>query len=751
MITLDDEPVGSTVDLLRVTGFVDAYYFKSDETGYAIVKLKVENPTEEIRKYLRAKNCLAVKGVLGGLSIGDTIEVVGRKESHPAYGYSLVCDHYTIKDSTTRSGVIAYLQGTMKHIGPVIATRIVNHFGLDTLRVLDEEPKRLYEVDGVGKTRVGQIIKRWPETRALRNLCVFLSTIGVPTSCADKFLKAFGTKAVDRIKEDPYALSRYVDGFGFKKADAIAIKLGVPLVSSFRIRAACEHVLRECASQNGDCFVYQQDLTTRCMELLAEPSITPAIVEDVLRQSHKAELLVCVDTRVYLRHFYTAEQVAAANLASILKKPITFDAQECFCVAVQSASVELDPTQIEAIRNSLFSKVSIITGGPGTGKTEITRSLVAGYLHAGYSPGDAAGGLCLLAPTGRAAKRMSEVIGQPAYTIHRLLHARESSLAPPMKDVVVIVDEMSMTDLVTFSRLLSHCGDSVVLVLIGDIDQLPSVGAGSVLRDCLDCEHIPSTRLTTIHRQAAGSDIVTNAHRVNKGQVPALIRFGHGLGWPKTDMYAYTHENPDHLADMAVWCGTDLVRQWGMVPNADCQVLSPMYRNCLGVDALNTRLQQALNPNPAASFCRNLEHNLTWGVGDKLMQTANDYDLGLMNGDIVILQDIVFDHKGKATSIVVDFLGVSIDIPSAKFNKLTLAYACTIHKSQGGQYPVVVIVLHNQHYILLQRNLLYTAITRAKDRCILVGSEQAIRTAVQNNRVSKRNSWLTESIGYEFK
>jgi exodeoxyribonuclease V alpha subunit len=694
--------------------------------------------------HLNKKGQLTIVGSLGGLSIGDTIQVTGTVLKHPVFGDQLQVTGYKVTQSTCLAGLIAYMANCIDLIGPVLGKRIVNHFGVHTLEVMDQEPHRLKEVAGIGELRAESIIKEWPNTRALRQIHQFLSGIGVNPGLAEKFLKKYGQDAVAQISKDPYCLARDVDGYGFLKADEIAKKLGIQEMSPVRLRAAIFHVMTDLTTKMGDCFQYRTELLNATAAMLNNPSITADLVDSVLLETITCGFVAAEDNRVYLPKVKEAEDAVIDRLSRLMSHPFPSslsNTQAMFDHAKATSTVPLDDVQGSAVWQGLSSKVSIITGGPGTGKSSITRALVAGYDHA-HIP------VLLMAPTGKAAKRMNEIIGREAFTIHRYLFQRVMNSGDPViRNCVIIIDEMSMVDVALFAWLLSFCEPNVVLVIVGDADQLPSVGPGAVLRDLLLCPAIPSTRLTTIYRQAQGSDIIINAHRINEGQAPKLMLFGKRYGMPTTDMYAVVNEEPEFLANAAVYCATQFAQYKGFNPVTEVQLLAPMHKGVLGVQNLNVLLQRAINPSPADMFFRDKEHTVRWGVGDKLMQTVNNYDLDLINGDTGIIHEICWAEGRKhVKQMVLKVDDRMVEVPGNKFNDLILAYACTIHKFQGSQVPMLVMCLHTCHFTMLQRNLLYTGVTRAEKVAVLCCSERAVDMAVKNKRIANRNTWLKEKL-----
>jgi exodeoxyribonuclease V alpha subunit len=539
----------------------------------------------------------------------------------------------------------------------------------------------------------------------------------------------------------------------------------VPELSERRIRAACLFLVEQHADQRGDCFVYRTDLINETVEFLENPSIGPQEVDMIITRAAEADILVDDNGRIYQKRLYQQETELARMLSTMLSQPLPNElagpaVDKAIMSALGSVGMELHATQVEAIDRTLRSKISIITGGPGTGKTTITKAVVAGYQSAGVP-------ITLLAPTGSASRRMTKVIGVPASTVHRKLFALDKlrkknnlTLEEVQIHGVVIVDEGSMADLFIAHWIATYLAPDAVLVIVGDEDQLPSVGPGSILRDLIACGRVAVTKLTHIFRQAAGSDIIRHAHAINKGIVPPIARINreHVLarGWPQSDFVMMEVVDQDKQAKAAVWAATTLARSMGFDPKTDVQVLTPMRKGDAGVANLNKVLQEAINPNPPESIDR--PDGTHWGTGDRLMQLCNHYPgkddsnpYYLFNGEQGLLTSFVREEDAKRSveGINTNFDDDEILIERADFNELTLANAMTVHKSQGSEYAMVIIVLHTAHYVLLQRNLFYTGVTRGRKFVVLITHPDALSMAVHNNRISKRNTYLQERLNEE--
>jgi exodeoxyribonuclease V alpha subunit len=737
-----------------VKGSVHTITFKNDESGFAILRLQVDEEFAHASFVSRANRICTIKGPLNKITVGEKIQVWGIIKPNKKYGPSLEVERVIVSEPKELTEIAKYLHSNVHLIGKKFAADIVAKFGYETIQIIDETPDRLREVAGIGDKRLEEIKKIWQEQREFRKLLMFCTQIGLSGNVLTKIHKKYRERAVEKIKEDPYRLSRDIWGIGFKKADEVAKHLGIEETSTIRIRAALEFQIDQRASLHGDCFCYAPELLQQTVQFLDMPEhITPEVVKRVILESVQQGYLVAEGNRLYLPEISIAENNTARSLAAIAKSPLPSKLKgdglrALVDSAIKSVPFELAPSQRDAVARTLASKVSVITGGPGTGKTTITQCVVNAYLQAGMM-------VRLMAPTGRAAKRMSEVIGIGASTVHKVLFTLDKAVKEGMtvEEVtmhgVIVIDEWSMGDIKLMDWLLKYVGQDAILVIIGDKDQLPSVGPGAVLRDMIECNVIAVSHLTQIFRQAQGSNICVAAERVNNGHMPMMYLLGREHGIPKnTDIFTVIKEDATQQAKAAVWCATTLARSLGFDPAKDCQVLSPMHKGDSGVQALNGLLQQALNPTPVASVDRGL--GIRWGVGDKVMQTKNNYELGVLNGDIGIITDIAHDVDGKLSWLVVDFEGESVKYEEAEdWMDLQLSYACTVHKMQGSEFPMIILVLHTSAYMMLQRNLVYTGMTRGKKVVVLVVNPTALAMAVQNNKVSRRNTFLSEKIRLE--
>ena len=642
--------------------------------------------------------------------------------------------------------------GLIKGVGPVTATRIVQRFGADTLRVLDEEPRRLREALGVGPKRAKSIAQAWDEQKQIREVMLFLQSHGVTTGLAVKIYKAYGDDALQVVQENPYRMARDIWGVGFKTADKIARDLGLPSDAPSRVQAGVAYALSQLADE-GHVYAPEPDLVDEATKLLTVPSdlVTNAIEDLDAEEMVRRETLVYPtaaerrgavatplreERAVYLAPFYYGEIGVTNRMRGLVESATTrlapFRSVDWDALLVQvtrDSAIELSPEQREAVRAALTHKVTVLTGGPGTGKTVTVRTVI-GALEAMSCR------YALCAPTGRAAKRLAEATGRPAKTVHRLLEYSPQegfrrNEENPLPVDCLIVDEASMLDLLLTNNLLKAVDPSAHVLFVGDVDQLPSVGAGDVLRDVIASGRAAVVQLITIFRQAAGSGIIVNAHRINQGQFPILNEFD--------DFYFFSQENPQEAADLLV----DIVKRrvpqkFGLDPVDEIQVLAPMYRGACGVANLNERLQEALNPASPHKAERRLGGR-PFRVGDKVMQVRNNYLKEVYNGDIGRVAGI--DPVGQTLAVTIDNRPVVYDWGEA--DELVHAFAVSVHKSQGSEYPAVVIPVLTQHYLMLQRNLIYTAITRAKRLVVLVGTRRAIGISVRNNKVRERHSGLS--------
>jgi exodeoxyribonuclease V alpha subunit len=732
----------------QISGSVERITYYNEENGYTVLRLKPDSRGMLPFKYATGRDALiTVVGNLPEINPGEWLKLTGQWTTHARHGRQFQATMCEQSVPASVEGIKRYLgSGLIRGVGPVMAERIVNKFGDRALDVIELEPSRLREVLGIGPKRINGITMAWEQQRAIKDVMIFLQSHGVSTNLATKIYKKYGDDSLAIVQNTPYKLVRDIHGVGFKTADKIAQALGMAPDDPGRIEAGIAYTLNRMAEE-GHVYMPQEELEPEASEILG---VDTKKVRDIIDRLEVSDLIkretltyeagskaaaVREEKAVYLTPFYYSEIGATNRLQEIIEHPmsrlasIRFPASGDRRPATSSQShVELTPQQSEAILTAVKQKVTILTGGPGTGKTTTLRSLLDLLDQNGLT-------YALASPTGRAAKRLGEATGRQAKTIHRLLEFNPGegfgrNENNPIDAAMIIIDEASMLDLVLANNLLKAISPDSHLLLVGDVDQLPSVGAGDVLRDLIDSDVAAVIRLKTIFRQAAGSLIIRNAHRINRGLMPETPE-------KANDFFLFVKQEPDEAARLLV----DVVKnripnKFGFDPLDDVQVLSPMYSGATGVSNMNHLLQQALNPRG-----KQLERRLAgrdFRVGDKVMQTVNNYDKSIYNGDIgrVTSLDIVEQR------LSVNFDGVPVVYDFLEADELIHAFAISVHKSQGSEYPCIVMPVLTQHYLLLQRNLLYTAVTRAKELVVLVGTRRAIAIAVKNNRVAQRHTAL---------
>jgi len=729
-----------------VIGTVERITYYNEENGYTVAQFTPEGRTYTV----------TVVGSLLEVSAGECLRLHGEWASHPRYGRQFQVERYSTVLPATAAGIEKYLgSGLIKGIGPVTARRIVRHFKLDTLQVIEQDPGRLREVLGVGKHRAALIARAWEEQKAIQEVMLFLQSHNVSTSHAVKIYKAYGDASIDVVRNDPYRLAQEIQGIGFLTADKIARELGLAHDSPQRVQAGIAYTLSQMAD-DGHVYAPEGELVHESVQILEVP---PALVSEGIERlaaeqrvhtesirydqptdlpPEQAGPLLAEEKAVYLLPFYYGEIGVAGRLKAILneeKSRLAFYQKAALDRTLdhlaRHGGLALNAGQQKAVRTALTHKVAVLTGGPGTGKTTAVQTVIR-LLEAKHFR------YALAAPTGRAAKRLAEATGREAKTLHRLLEFKpQGGLAfqrheeNPLEADMVIVDEASMLDLLLTNHLLKAVHPESHLLLVGDADQLPSVGAGNVLRDIIDSGAAPVVHLDQIFRQAEGSLIIENAHRINRGENPRFLK-------TPTDFFLFPAEEAEPAADLIV----DLVqnripRRFGLDPMQDIQVLSPLHRGAAGVGELNRRLQAVLNP-PQANKAEVRRGPHLFRAGDRVMQIRNNYDKEVFNGDMGRI--VALDPVDQALAVRVDDRGVTYEF--SEVDELVHAYAVSVHKSQGSEYRAVVIPVLTQHYVMLQRNLLYTAVTRAKELVVLVGTRRAIAMAVRNNTVQDRHTAL---------
>jgi exodeoxyribonuclease V alpha subunit len=686
-----------------------------------------------------------VVGTLLGLPTGARLRLRGYYESNPRFGRQFRVQSYTELSPETLAGIRRYLgAGLVKGIGPEFASRIVERFGIRTLEILDAQPERIREVPGIGPSRAQAIQQAWAGQRRLREVMVFLQGYGVSPAFAARIYKRYGAAAIARVRENPFRLAADVWGIGFLSADRLATALGIARDSDARVQAGVRHVLDQ-ADGLGHVYLPRSRLVEEAAKLLeVEPRLVEAAVDSLGRAGDVAIESTPEGAAVFEVGLFRAEVAASAGLLRLLHSrgtPLRVDAGRAIARYQAEARIVLAPQQAEAVRRALHDPLLVITGGPGVGKTTIVRGIVNTLVRQGLT-------VALAAPTGRAAKRLQEATGQPAATLHRLLEWRPAdgvfgrNSSRPLPADLLVVDEASMIDIRLMADLLAALADGTRLVLVGDVDQLPSVGPGMVLRDVIASARVPTVRLTEIFRQAAASLIVTNAHRIHDGVEPELGA-PPAQGVDKRDFFFIEDDDPAHAAEtIRDLVATRLPRRYGFSPR-DIQVLTPMHRGELGATTLNHLLQDAITPGRAELR----SGGRVFRVGDRVMQIRNNYDRDVFNGDVgEVLRVAGGSGEAGESQAVVGFDEREVSYAADDLDELTLAYAATVHKSQGSEYPAVIVPVHTQHYVMLQRSLLYTAVTRGKQLVVLIGSRKALRIAVGNAEVAARYSRLADRL-----
>lgn len=712
----------------RVAGSVERVTYHSEETGFSVLRLKVRGK----------RDLVTVVGTAASPAPGEFMECVGSWQNDRTHGMQFKANRITPVAPTTLEGIERYLgSGLVKGLGPHYAKKLVRAFGDSVFDVIEQEPDRLLEVPGIGEKRVAMIKASWGDQKAVRDIMVFLQSHGVGTARAWRIYKIYGDEAIAKVSENPYRLSLDIESIGFQTADTIAVSLGIDRNSIIRAEAGIRHVLGT-LSLEGHCAVPEETLIAESSKLLGidVPIVTEALATEKAQGNVIAEAIEG-EACIFLTQLYQAEKNLALGLRRLRQGILpweAFDPHDILPWIERETSLELSPSQRSAVTMVLSSKVSIITGGPGVGKTTILRAILS-VLRREKVP------VALCAPTGRAAKRLTESTGLEAKTIHRLLEFDPKAFdfrrgrGNPLDVSFVVVDETSMVDVVLMQKLVAAVPDHAAIVFVGDIDQLPSVGPGAVLSDMIESEAIPTVRLTEIFRQAAESLIIVNAHRINQGQLPQAAE-GEGLA----DFYVVSATSADDLHGKLLQLVTERIpKRFGFHPVRDIQVLAPMNRGGIGTKALNSELQAALN---GAAEPRISRFGSVFAPGDKVIQMVNNYDKEVFNGDIGLVETVSADED----TLTVLYDRHLVEYAFGELDEISLAYATTIHKSQGSEYPAVVIPLAMQHYTLLERNLVYTAVTRGKKLVVIVAEPKALAMAVRNCRSKRRLTSLASRL-----
>ncbi|MEA2021877.1 MAG: ATP-dependent RecD-like DNA helicase [Candidatus Caldatribacteriota bacterium] len=706
-----------------IKGTVERIVFRNEENGYVVARISSNSHDE---------NLTTIVGNMASINIGENYELKGEWVNNTKYGQQFKFTDYILILPTSLLGLKRYLSsGLIKGVGPATAERIVNHFGNKTLEVLESDLQRLTEIEGIAEKRIEVIKKSWEEQKEIKRVMLFLQTYQITTGYAVKIFKTYGNTAIEKLKENPYRLIDDVMGIGFKIADKIAQKLGIKADSPERIEAGIKYILQELANQ-GHCYGVESEIIRFGSELLEADEL---LFEKALTHLNAGEEIIIESEKIWLPYYYYSELGVCKKIIELLKYPhqiINIDIKAKIKSLEKKYHISFAPEQKEVINQVLLNRVLVLTGGPGTGKTTTTLGLIELFKELKLS-------ITLAAPTGRAAKKISETTGREAKTIHRLLKYSPKNNKflknedNPVRTDVIIIDEVSMIDVLLMNQLLKAIVPGTFVILIGDVNQLPSVGPGNILKDIIESKVIPVVRLTTIFRQESRSLIIVNAHRVNEGKYPVL------KGEKERDFY-FIEEESSHVAAQEIvnLCTSRLPSNYKIDPVVDIQVLTPMYKGEIGANNLNYQLREALNPTGKQVKYKN---NI-FRVNDKIMQIKNNYDKEVFNGDIGVINKINLEDN----TLKVNFYERKVSYDFAELNELVLAYAITVHKSQGSEYKIVIIPVSTQHYLLLQRNLLYTGITRAKDMVILIGTKKALWIAIKNNKTFHRNTLLQERL-----
>lgn len=698
---------------------VERITYQNPENGYSVMRVKVKGYDELV----------TLVGNLLEVPAGSVLLCEGDWKVDKRYGSQFVAQTWEEVMPATLYGIEKYLgSGLVKGIGPKFAQLIVSRFGLDTIEIIETDIKRLYEVPGIGQKRVEKIAESWEKQKDIKNVMLFLQGYGVSTAYAAKIYRQYGKVSIDTVKTNPYKLADDIWGIGFKTADTIASKMGYEKNDLRRLKSGVTYTLSHMAEE-GNVYAEEEQLVKSAIELL---DADEAPVRQAISEMLQSEDLIADAEAIYMPPFYYAEVGTANRLNKLLDcvEGSLFNTIPDISVISKQTGIDYDEVQAEAIRKAVSSKVMVLTGGPGTGKTTTTQGIIAALKAMGLR-------ILLAAPTGRAAKRMSEATGMEAKTIHRLLEYNpkdgyKRNDDNPLEGDALIVDECSMIDLLLMNNLMKAIPAGMRLVFVGDIDQLPSVGAGNVLRDIIDSKRIPVIRLTRIFRQAQESRIVMSAHAINKGVFPDTSN------GKNTDFFFIQQEDPEQAVETIVKLVKERLPNAYKRPTSDIQVLTPMQRGVVGAANLNMALQTVLNPGQV-SLNRS---GYSFRQGDRVMQLRNNYDKEVFNGDLGYIERVDMEDR----TLFVCFDGRTVEYDVSELDELTLAYATTIHKSQGSEYPIVVMPVLMTHYVMLQRNLIYTGITRAKKICVLVGTKKALSFAIRNLSVLKRNTKLKERL-----
>ncbi len=717
----------------RLSGSIERVTFHSPESGFCVLRVKVRGQ----------RDLVTVVGSAASVTAGEYVDCDGSWVNDRQHGLQFKALALRVVPPSTLEGIEKYLgSGMVKGIGPHFARKLVRAFGERVFDVIEDHPDRLQELDGIGPKRRDRVTKAWAEQKVIREIMVFLQSHGVGTARAVRIFKTYGDAAIEKVRENPYRLALDIHGIGFKTADAIAQRLGIPRDSLIRARAGVRHALQEIAG-DGHCAAHRENLVETAIKLLAipRPVIEQAVAGELTEETLVEEEIDGVPA-LLLTPLQRAERGVALSIARLQRSPPNWghiEADAALAWVEGASGLELSGSQRAAVTSAVNAKVTLMTGGPGVGKTTVVNSILRILRAKGAS-------VLLCAPTGRAAKRLSESTGVEAKTVHRLLEFDPQIMGfkrdqySPLDADLVVVDEVSMVDVALMNQLLRAVPDHAAILLVGDVDQLPSVGPGAVLKDLIDSGMVPTVRLTEIFRQAASSRIIVNAHRINRGLMPERPTGQDS----ESDFYLIPCDTPALIHERLITVVTERIpRRFGLDPINDIQVLTPMNRGGLGARSLNIELQERLNPDGQPRITR---FGWTYAPRDKVMQTVNNYDKEVFNGDIGRIARIE-EEEGL---VVVDYDGRQVEYETGELDELSLAYATTIHKSQGSEYPAVVIPLSTQHYTLLERNLLYTAVTRGRRLVVLAAENRALGMAVKRTGSVRRLTRLRQRVQEAF-
>jgi exodeoxyribonuclease V alpha subunit len=720
----------------ELEGQIERITYVNEETGYTVAKLMVSGSSEPV----------TIVGNLIAPTPGEMLKLRGAWLTHPKFGKQFKVTSHQTSVPATVAGVKKYLgSGLIKGIGPVMASRIVKKFGEKTLLVIDQNVDELHKVEGIGQKRIQMIEKAWKEQKEIRDVMIFLQGYGVSPTYATKIFRKYGSESISVVSKNPYRLAMEIFGIGFLTADRIAQKIGFTKDAPARSEAGILYVLNQLSEEGHVYYPYEQLIEKGMQILEMEKNIIVQAIATIAFQgriviedlNQDLEVFQPNNKAVYLKQFHVCETGVAHHMGRLIGSPKSIrkiDAGKAVQWVQGKIGLNLAPKQVEAVMTASQEKVMVITGGPGTGKTTIINALTRIYRQLGAK-------VLLAAPTGRASKRMTEATGYPARTIHRVLEFNPQKMGfqrdqdHPLEVDVLVLDETSMIDTTLMYHLLKALPSQATLIMVGDVNQLPSVGAGSVLKDVITCARVPVVELKEIFRQAGQSRIVVNAHRINSGLMPELtVKKGH-----LEDFYFIEQDEPEQALGTVVELVCERIpKRFRYDPIDQIQVLSPMHKGLLGTESLNRHLQEALNPS---------KQELTRGgrafrLKDKVMQIRNNYEKEVFNGDIGKITSIDLESQ----EVTVTYEGVPARYEASELDEIVLAYAISVHKSQGSEYPAVIIPILPQHHLLLQRNLIYTAVTRAKKLVVVVGSKKALATGIRNDRIMRRYTYLSERL-----